>query len=199
MSLLFLIAGIWLWIGVAPIADTPITEVNGKKIEFPNDALTLYIPSTLGWMNGSPEQYPTGDFFVGDAEILGYAILPEGVHLGTNLFDAYLQVAVSRNGSEEQCRSGQQEGDTQVIPFTRSGKVAGRDAYVGAFNGAAAGTFFEGIVTHVYANGTCYEFSNNIFSGNIGNYPEGTVKEFPENEVRSVLQSIIDSAEITTQ
>ncbi|MEK7660102.1 MAG: hypothetical protein AAB343_02755 [Patescibacteria group bacterium] len=202
ISLLLLIVGIWMWVGNTPqggLMPNNSEYENITVIELPMYNLVLTVPKLLTWVPESPQMHTTGAFLVTNAEIIGHALFSRDAYPGTNLFDAYLQVAVAKGGSEAQCSTGQQDGNTRVLQFTRSGTVAGRIAYAGTFNGAAAGTFFDGVVTRVYANGTCYEFSSNIFSGNMGNYPEGAITEFPEDEVRSVMQSIINSAELTTQ
>lgn len=191
---LLLIAGIWMWVGsfVEIIGDPPapseVLYVGSLRIAIPT------LVQGVEWFYGSPVRHPVGEYLVGEGMIKGYAAYSsEQPFPGTNLFDAFLQVATATS-TEEMCRSAERDGEERVASMETSGTVAGLPAYIASFNGAAAGTFMESSVTHVYHDRKCYEMSINVFSGNIGNYPNGSVVEFPREEVLNTFQQIIDRA-----
>lgn len=198
---MLIIAGIWIW--TAPDPQVEIYPVPGYDIvdgqRLTILSLTMMIPDNMIWTRGAPWKHQTGEYMTGDASIAGYVTFrAEQPYPGTNYFDGFVQIATAQT-SESQCMTAQRDGETNSVNMEADEFVSGIPAFTANFNGAAAGTFMESSVTHVYHGGICYEMSMNIFSGNIGNYPEGTVTEFPEDEVRSVMQAIIDSAAITTQ
>ena len=197
MSLLLLILGIWMLsdnasprVEVYPVPGYDV--VDGQTVSF--HAIAIVVPDNMIWSRGTPWEHQSGEYIVGDATIVGYLTFKaEDPYPGTNLFDAFLQVAMA-DVTEDTCKLTEREGETSVIEMHEGSTVAGLPTYAASFNGAAAGTFMESSVTHLFHEGMCYEMSINIFSGNIGNYPDGSVAEFPREEVLNVFQQIIDRA-----
>lgn len=191
LSLILLIIGIWMWVGNAGNNGAPeLSDEDSIAI----GTLALRIPESMIWTEGAPWKRQVGEYMVGDAAIVGYVTYANEMPFpGTNFFDGFLQIATAQT-TESVCTVSQRDGEGNAVPMEESTPIDGHAAYVTPFNGAAAGTFMESRVTHIYDDGTCYELSANVFSGNIGNYPEGSVSEFPKEEVMGAFQHIIDNA-----
>lgn len=106
---------------------------------------------------------------------------------GTNLSEAAIIVGVSpEENSVQKCG----------VLFDASEQAQGI-ALIGdsSFNvftsiGAAAGNTYEFKIYRTVHNGSCYEIVELLHSGNIGNYPEGTVTEFDKAKFSGILENI---------
>ncbi len=64
---------------------------------------------------------------------------------------------------------------------------------------AGAGHFEKLQVYRNFRNGMCYEIAQHVGSTNIGNYPEGSITEFSQDEVWQRLQMVVNSFAFTEQ
>jgi len=146
---------------------------------------------------GSP-RYNVGEFFVGQGQNIVTISLPENSYPGTNFYDAFLTISVSQAGvTEASCRQAQSEGDTQIISLSNRDTINNVTFYQGSSGGAAAGTLSKNRIYHAFVVDKCYEATLNLFEGNIGNYPAGSVRQFDENDVYSKLETIFRTLKIT--
>lgn len=75
----------------------------------------------------------------------------------------------------------------------------GVDFYMTKSSGAAAGNLYESSVyrTVKAPNGACLEITETIHTGNIGNYPVGSVTEVNKADVQARLDTILNSFKFT--
>jgi hypothetical protein len=147
--------------------------------------------------DGGSTNYNVGEFLVGPGTNVVTISLPKDSYPGTNFYDAFLTISVSSPGvTEATCRQAQREGDTQILNLTNTDIVNNVKFYQGSTGGAAAGTLSKDRIYHASIVDRCYEVSLNLFEGNIGNYPAGSVKQFDENDAYSKLETIFRTFKI---
>lgn len=114
--------------------------------------------------------------------------LPEGSYPGTNFSEAGLTVAVGKDTSAvTSCLLGVSPG-SKLLKETKL--INGITFYKDVTSGAAAGNIYNSTVYRTVHQNICYEAVLTIHTGNIGNYPEGTVKEVDQDAVQKVLQRL---------
>lgn len=116
-------------------------------------------------------------------------VLPESMYAGTNLAEAGVYIgATSTPELVSLCLtafpgSGESETASVVINGTTFSVFTSTEA--------AAGNIYEANAYRTVHNGQCFELVALIHSGNIGNYPEGTVVEFDKAKFRDYLSAIL--------
>lgn len=113
--------------------------------------------------------------------------LPEDYYKGTNLSEAIADIGASRDDAIVKKCLEAQEGEVE------SGEKVIAEEKFQAFkaDGAAAGNRYESLRFRIVKNGVCYELVQLLHSGNIGNYPENTVREFDKPEALDKLDEIV--------
>ncbi len=114
----------------------------------------------------------------------------------TNLADAAFAVSAQSAKTLDACLklSAPENSDG----FKTKTTVAGIDFYMTTTRGAAAGNLYEGKSYRAFINnGTCLELNETIHTGNIGNYPAGTVTEVDKTPVQAKLDIMLNSFEFT--
>lgn len=158
----------------------------------------LYTDANYGFSFRYPDnaalQQPTFTFFSGGAVAqLAQLALSTQPYEGTNLAEALFTVNAAKT-SADKCLS-----DFSEPPVGAGGDatVAGKPFKSVNISGAAAGNLYESRVYRGEAGNTCFEIVETIHTGNIGNYPAGTVKEVDRSEVLGRLQQVLDSFKFT--
>lgn len=168
-----------------------------KKYENQNFGFEISFSPDYLFNEGANSRYNVGEFFIGSGQGIATVGLPEELYSGTNYFDAFLVVSVANEiMADSACRKIQREGDEQVSDLASSKIINGIMFYRGEMQGAAAGTFSQNVIYHAFANNICYEITLNLFQGNIGNYPEGTVEQIDENNIFGKLEAIFSTFKI---
>lgn len=155
----------------------------------------MYSPQYLH-NEGASQNYNVGEFFVGNGENIVTISLPKTFYPGTNYFQGFLTVSAQPQGLQSSCKLAQRDGDTDIISLIPYKKLSGLEFFSGETNGAAAGTFVINRIYHAFTNNTCYEVTLNLFEGNIGNYPQGTVSQVDEIDVFSRLEAVMATFKI---
>lgn len=120
---------------------------------------------------------------------LSLALLDHSFYQKTNLSEVYLVVGLLTDATNcLQARPGEQELGNQTIN--------GLTYQVGKLGDAAAGNLYEQTSYRTVKNNTCYEIFFLVHSGNIGNYPEGTVVEYDAALVYEKLMQVLKSLSI---
>jgi len=148
-------------------------------------------PQNFLFNEGGSPMFAVGEFFVGTGTNLVTISLFDDSYSGTNYVDAFITLSVGDKISEAYCSKAQNEGSTEIIDLFKSKTIDNLQFYRGEADGAAAGTFVKDVIYHAFYNNDCYEATLNLFQGNIGNYPEGTVTQVNETEVFNRLESVL--------
>lgn len=114
---------------------------------------------------------------------------PATLFQGTNLIDAGLYIGASSDSKiVNSCRSPV-EGEEQVGTKSINGTVFS----VFSSQSAAAGNLYERTEYRTAHNGYCFEIVELLHSGNIGNYPEGSIKQFDPDLFRALLDKMLNT------
>lgn len=119
--------------------------------------------------------------------------VPEAMATGTNL-SADTHVSVEQLPRARVC-----SGDIYIKADVSATKVTGPNGIeysVASTTGAGAGNFYEEIVFAVSSSTPCTAVRYLIHSTNIGNYPEGTVREFDRAALLGEFDQIRDSLQV---
>jgi len=76
-------------------------------------------------------------------------------------------------------------------PLTETQSIKGVTFYKDATTGAGAGNFYDTQVYRTDKDNWCYELTLTVHTGNIANYPEGTVTEVDKNKVFDILNQVL--------
>ncbi len=164
----------------------------------PTNTLTqIYATSSLiGFTIRFPQNYTVDQKYVYQALGPGHDIkgvkftIPSSATTGTNLSkDTYISVEVQPKASS--CSANLFLDNKKTITFTDNGI----DYSVATGTGAAAGNIYDEAVFAIPGSSPCTAVRYFIHSGNIGNYPAGTLKEFDKagviNEFDNIRRSLV--------
>jgi len=123
------------------------------------------------------------------ANVVG-VFLPENLFTGTNLAEAV--VAIGTNPDPDALAKCGKAADSEE---KSSGTININGAEFNSFDatGVGAGNLYESKIYRTVHNGSCYEIVEMLHSGNIGNYPAGTVKEFDKPKFSGFLEKIVQT------
>jgi len=114
--------------------------------------------------------------------------LPSSLFAGTNLGEAAMVVGINASSAALQnCDRAADEQEKSLGVST----IGGNSFSVFEAVGAGAGNIYESKIYRTIHNGSCYEAVEVLHSGNIGNYPEGTVKEFDKPKFSGILERMV--------
>jgi hypothetical protein len=121
--------------------------------------------------------------------------LPASAYPGTNFADAAFSVSAQSMASENMCRTN--ENFANIAAFVRVADINGAVVYRAEASDAAAGNRYESRVFRTYRDSRCFELLETIHTGNIGNYPEGSVKEVDRSPIWAKLDMMLNSFKFT--
>lgn len=106
----------------------------------------------------------------------------------TNFGEAYFNISAGSDATSTT--------NCYLNPFTNTGltqhqTINGIDYTWDNATDAAAGNLYTSKIYRTMQAGTCYEILETIHTGNIYNYPEGTVTEFDKTQVNSVFDNML--------
>lgn len=114
--------------------------------------------------------------------------LDESLFKGTNLSEAAVVVGVSPDkGALANC---ERAVDNQEIE-RGTADIRGATFHLFEATGVGAGNIYESKIYRTIMDGSCYEIVELLHSGNIGNYPQDTVKEFDKAKFTGILENIV--------
>jgi hypothetical protein len=109
----------------------------------------------------------------------------------TNFVDAAFSVSAESSPSLQECfLAGQFASENG---FNQTKNINGTTWNLATTAEAAAGNLYESRVYRTFRNNLCFELNETIHTGNIGNYPEGSVTEVDKNQVWSKLDQILNT------
>ncbi len=76
-------------------------------------------------------------------------------------------------------------------PLTQTQDINGVTVYKDTTTGAAAGNLYDSQIYRTIRDNWCYELTLTVHTGNIGNYPTGTVTEVDKNKIFDILNGIL--------
>lgn len=196
--LIVITAGLFFWpkktqSPVIPAESTPPAPTT-RNYSDNSYGFRFEYPPEFQLVQGPNESHNVGDFLVATATPIVTVRWPDGSFPGTNFYDGFMTVSVSTPVlTEGQCQLGQYEGSTSTFPLVDKKMINGLTFYHGQARDAAAGTFAQSDIYHVWSNSKCLEFTLNLFQGNIGNYEPGTITQIDEKKVSDTLDWIVSS------
>ena len=114
---------------------------------------------------------------------------------GTNLSQAGVYIGVTASST---MLDGCTKPSTEVLEkATGTATFKGVTWNVFTSNDAAAGNLYDSKTYRTVHNGQCYEITELLHSGNIGNFPPGTVVQFDHDKFSNILESIAQTFSFT--
>lgn len=108
----------------------------------------------------------------------------------TNYVEAYALVSKSNKLVETACLAFL-DLPNPASPDTQQKVINGITFKTQATVGAAAGNRYDSKLYRTFHNRECYEIALVVHTGNIQNYPEGTVQEFDKQKAFPILEQIL--------
>lgn len=174
-----------------PISPEIIPGVKSVSYENKEFGFEAWYPEGSAIKNENLEGY----LKTASGGVTAFAVfLLEDLFKETNLSEAAIFVGVSPEPNAVQKCS---------VAFNLSEQAKGT-AFIGdnpfhifESTGVAAGNIYETKIYRTIYNGSCYEIVELLHSGNIGNYPEGTVAEFDKAKFSGILEKIVQTFSFT--
>jgi hypothetical protein len=82
-------------------------------------------------------------------------------------------------------------------PLTQTQTINGQVFYVGTNSGVGAGNIYSSTIYRALRQTLCVEVSLTVHTGNIGNYPQGSVTEVDQTKPLADLQQILNTFKFT--
>jgi hypothetical protein len=197
--IILVIAGWFVWSNVSNSgamqpSTTPTSTVVADII--PNIPNQTYTDSQLSFSIDYPStaiatsSFSTDYLPVTQAPLVAFE-LPQSMFQGTNLVEAGVYVGASSSPiAIDNCAIPSEENnETQASSTT----LNGQDFNVFTSSGVGAGNLYQETIYRAIQNGWCLEIAELLHSGNIGNYPAGTVTQFDQEEFSGILNGIVQS------
>jgi hypothetical protein len=112
---------------------------------------------------------------------------------GTNYDDSAITVSAGFAKDASQCLVNSNDNK----PLTQTQTINGQVFYVGRATGAAAGNLYSSTIYRTLRQNRCTEISLTIHTGNIANYPNGTVIEVDQSKPMADLLQILSTFKFT--
>lgn len=117
---------------------------------------------------------------------------PQDLFPGTNLIEAYVSLGVGEQPEvpslpSSYCYKNPDTGAT----LAKTENINGAVFYKGDASGVGLGNLYESTIYRILKSDKCYEIVVTIHTGNVGNYPEGTVVEFDRNLILPTLNQMV--------
>ncbi len=164
---------VWMAMGVQPAPAAPAV--------LQEETMSTYASSTLGFSIKYPAGYTVNDTYAydqfGEKKLIHGVkfVIPGTMATGTNLSGFDTGVSVEQLPRAKNCT-----GDIYIQDNVKAEELTvGSTTYsVATTSGAGAGNFYEETVYAIPGSSPCTAVRYFIHSTNIGNYPEGAVREF---------------------
>jgi|GEM_PF-2795225 len=166
-------------------SSTQIIKTNDLQTYKNNSyGFSFMYPSALGFVIPS---YPNLEDKIVQLQI------PQSDYPRTNFGDAAFSVSAVYTKSLEACLAAAntpENGDG----FKSTKEINGLTYYYTKSAGAGAGNLYESTIYRVLVGGQlCVELNETIHTGNIGNFPSGTVTEVDKSAVQTRLDDILNT------
>ncbi len=174
-------------------ADLPqiIPDVPSVKYTDPRYNFSIYYPSTATVRAAGFDGYLP----LTQTPVVAFTLNPD-MFQGTNLSDAGVYVgATSTPAIVANCTNADQNsGETAATSSVTVGSVTFNEF---DSTGAAAGNIYQEKIFRSVVDGSCLEFVELLHSGNIDNYPSGTVTAFDEAEFSGILDAMFNTLAVS--
>ncbi len=118
-------------------------------------------------------------------------VLPKSMSVGTNLGEAGVYIGATTSPAiVANCLVATSDNGEQGVG---NATIDGTEFTVSAMSDAGAGNFYESKIYRTVKNGTCLEIVELLHSGNIDNYPTGTVTAFDHAKFSGILDAIVQT------
>lgn len=118
--------------------------------------------------------------------------LSRGLFQGTNLNEAGVYIGATTTPSiVSSCTEPSSQGDETEASSTAT--VNGTAFNVFDSTGAAAGNIYQEKTFRTVENGTCFELVEMLHSGQLANYPAGTIVAFDQAQFSGILEAMVDT------
>ncbi|MCL5666859.1 MAG: hypothetical protein M1383_03755 [Patescibacteria group bacterium] len=156
----------------------------GFEIKYPND---------FGFNTNYDQIKNLGYIPVCDQTTKACVLYTGDAYKGTNFEDAGVSINIDPSlNTEAKCYNFNAANNEAQTPVADAA-INGVDFKSATGGQGAAGHFMKTQEYRNLHNGMCYEIAQRLGQTNIGNYPEGTVKPFDENQVWGSLQQIVNT------
>lgn len=159
---------------------------------------------TIGYQVGYPRDF---DVYRGDQASGGYLnaprvkiSFPQDAFLTpkTNYGEAFMTVSVSSTPSAvKDCYKNPIPAPGSDPTLSTDAKVNGIDFKTGHLVDVGAGQIYDTDLYRTMHEGSCYEVALTVHTGNIHNYPDGTVTEFDKSRATSILDKMLGTFTFT--
>lgn len=188
---------------VLVLAGGLVFEIYKKPANAPTNQNNNQTNNLETYKNGTYNfqfQYPPEFYFVAPA---GYSNLGQDSEQivqiqsdnknfpGTNLADYAFTVSNQYNYAD--CL----KSVNNKTPLMQTKQINGIIFYQDATTGAAAGNLYDAQIYRTVRDNWCYELTLTVHTGNIANYPEGTVTEVDKNKVFDILNQVLATFKFT--
>jgi hypothetical protein len=193
------VAGWYIWSNansaVTPPVGTTATSTPIADI-IPGVPNQTYTNADLGFSIEYPATASTtGNFSSGYLPVTQTPVIafevPQSMFQGTNLVEAGVYVgATSTDIGVANCTIPSEDNDETA---TSSVVIGGQQFAVFTSSGVGAGNLYQQKTYRTVQNGNCLEFTELLHSGNIQNYPTGSVTQFDQAEFSDILNGIVQT------
>jgi hypothetical protein len=191
-----IISGIYYWqTGMAFPPQFPIHQSATET--FINTEKTFQVTYLNSYsVNGS--QTNQSNYFNKNGTTIVTINIPQSTFPNTNFVEDYLTIAEGKNLAAADCDK-YLSSSGKVVKLDKTEKINGNAFSKAEFSGAAAGNFYETKLYRIFHDKTCYEISLTLHTGNIGNYPTGSVIEVNKDEAWFKLDLILQTFKFSEQ
>ncbi len=181
--------------GTAQTATTPeiIPGVENKTYTStdPNLAFTIEYPATAS----SSEVDYTGYLPLTQHSIASFT-LPRSMFEGTNLGEAGVYIGANSSASVvKNCTLAQTNSGEKAQGIAT---INGTTFNVFASTGVGAGNIYDETIYRTVARDACIEIVELLHSGNIGNYPPGSVTQFDRAKFKGYLDGMLNTLQFSS-
>lgn len=175
-----------------PPTTAPVLITGVTSLQYQNSQLgfSMWYPETAAASNVNFDGYLP----LTQTPVVSF-VLPSSMYKGTNLGEAGVYIgatttlAIVSSCTQTMPNSGETAAGTELI---NGGTFAVFNA-----SDAGAGNFYESKIYRTVQNNACLEIVELLHSGNIGNYPAGTVTEFDHAAFSGILDAIVHTYQST--
>jgi hypothetical protein len=198
--LIVIIAGWFVWTNANGPAATPSTAPTATSTVaadiLPGVPNETYTDQRLSFSIDYPATASTtADFSSGYLPVTQTPLLaielPQSMFSGTNLTEAgvYIGATTTPTGITNCAIPSEENNETEATGTV----VGGQQFSVFTSTGVGAGNIYQEKVFRTIQNGACLEIVELLHSGNIGNYPEGSVTQFDQAQFSGILDAIVQT------
>jgi hypothetical protein len=175
------------------VADLPqiIPDIPSVKYTDPRYNFSMYYPSTATVRASGFD----GFLPLTQTPVVAFSLNPD-MFQGTNLSEAGVYVGASSTPAiVANCTNAIPNSDEMAA--TSSISINGATLNEFDSTGVGAGNIYQEKIFRSVVHGSCLEFVELLHSGNIGNYPSGTVTAFDEAQFSGILDAMLKTLAIS--